>query len=101
MNDIVLVDGGLSNELSQEIADLEKAYKELEARSKEVKAKLKEIMNEAGVVKIENDVLVISCTAPTTTERIDSKALKAELPDIYNAYCKIEPRAGSIRITVK
>ena len=31
MNDIVLVDGGLSNELSQEIADLEKAYKELEA----------------------------------------------------------------------
>lgn len=101
MNDIVLVEGGLSNELSQEIADLETTYKELEAKSKAVKAKLKEAMKAAGVVKIDNDIIMISYTAPTTSEKFDSKALKAELPDIYNTYCNIVPQADSIKVKVK
>ena len=101
MDEIRVVDGGLSLELSGQIAELEKAFKDLEKKEKELKAQLKEILEQNEISKIDNDVLTISVVPATTTESLDSKALKEELPDIYNTYCQIKPRAGYVKITVK
>lgn len=101
MNEIKLIDGTLTPELSQEIADLEKSYKDLEAKEKELKAKLKEVMQASGVVKVDNDIIRITYIPETDAEGFDKKALKEELPDIYDAYCTISKRAAYVKVEVK
>ena len=101
MDELMIVDGGLIPQVAEEIANLEKAFKELEAREKEIKAKLMEIMEENDIKKIDNDFLTISKVPGSMTEKLDTKALKEELPDIYDTYVKMSPRAGYVKITVK
>ena len=97
----MIVDGGLTLQVAEEIANLEKTFKELEAKEKEVKAKLMEIMDENDIKKIDNDFLTISRVPGSMTEKLDTEALKEELPDIYDTYVKMSPRAGYVKITVK
>ena len=101
MDELMIVDGGLTLQVAEEIANLEKTFKELEAREKEVKAKLREIMEEHDIKKIDNDFLTISRVPGSMTEKLDTEALKEELPDIYDTYVKMSPRAGYVKITVK
>lgn len=101
MDELMIVDGGLTLQVAEEIANLEKAFKELEAKEKEIKAKLMEIMEENDIKKIDNDFLTISRVPGSMTEKLDTKALKEELPDIYDTYVKMSPRAGYLKITVK
>lgn len=101
MDELMIVDGGLTLQVAEEIANLEKTFKELEAKEKEVKAKLMEIMDENDIKKIDNDFLTISKVPGSMTEKLDTKALKEELPDIYDTYVKMSPRAGYVKITVK
>lgn len=101
MDELMIVDGGLTPQVAEEIANLEKAFKELEAKEKEMKAKLMEIMEENDIKKIENDFITISRVPGSTTEKLDTKALKEECPDIYDAYVKMSARAGYVKITVK
>lgn len=101
MDELMIVDGGLTLQVAEEIANLEKAFKELEAKEKEIKAKLMEIMEENDIKKIDNDFLMISRVPGSMTEKLDTKALKEELPDIYDTYVKMSPRAGYLKITVK
>ena len=101
MDELMIVDGGLTLQVAEEIANLEKAFKELEAKEKEIKAKLMEIMEENDIKKIDNDFLTISRVPGSMMEKLDTKALKEELPDIYDTYVKMSPRAGYVKITVK
>ena len=101
MDELMIVDGGLTLQVAEEIANLEKTFKELEAKEKEVKAKLMEIMDENDIKKIDNDFLTISRVPGSMTEKLDTEALKEELPDIYDTYVKMSPRAGYVKITVK
>jgi predicted phage-related endonuclease len=101
MDELMIVDGGLTPQVAEDIANLEKAFKELEAKEKEIKAKLMEIMEKHDIKKIDNDFLTISRVPGSTMEKLDTKALKEELPDIYDTYVKIQPRAGYLKITLK
>lgn len=101
MDEIRVIDGLLPADVSKQIADLEVTYKKLDEELKAVKKALLEAMTDAGIVKIDNDDLTVTLVPETTQERLDSKELKKDLPDIYNAYCKITPKAAYVKITAK
>lgn len=98
---ILLADGTLSAEISQEIARNELIIKQLTERQKEIKDGLLKAMRDANVVKIDNDNIKVTYIAPSTQERLDTKELKADLPDIYNTYCKITNKSDYLKIEVK
>ena len=76
------------------------AYAEEEEEDALKKAILEEI-EEKGIIKIDTPDLLLSYVASTTRETLDSKAIREELPEIYDTYCKISPVKSSIRIKVK
>lgn len=83
------------------IKNFELLKKEVEAQNETLKAQLLEAMKAQGVKSFENDVLKITYVEPTTRETIDSKRLKAELPEIADKYKKISKVKDSVRITLK
>lgn len=102
MDEIRVVEGCLAPALADQIKELEIKVKELTELEKKIKAELKDAMAENDVAKIScENGLVITFIPETTQERIDSKTLKAELPDIYNAYCKISPKSAYVKVEVK
>ncbi len=91
----------LKEETSIALATFEKKIKELKEQEEELKQKILEEMEGKGILKVDTPELTITRKAPTTRESLDSKTLKAELPDIYDTYVKISPVKGSITIKVK
>lgn len=87
-------------EVEDEVARLEIAVKAAEARQKELKAGLYQLMEKHGVDKWEGAKIKLTRVLPTTSTTFDSKALKADHPDIYEQYTKQTERAGSLRITL-
>lgn len=66
-----------------------------------MKQKLLQAMEEHGVKSFENAKVKFMYVAPTTRTTIDSKKLKADHPDIVEAYSKTSNVSASVRITVK
>lgn len=91
----------LKEETSIALATFEKKIKELKEQEEELKERLLNEMESKGILKVDTPELTITRKAPTTKESLDSKLLKAELPDIYDTYVKISPVKGSITIKVK
>lgn len=80
--------------------------KEQEARrAKEeydaLKDQLLTAMEKYDVVKIDTPELLISYVAPSESERLDTKALKENCPDLYNEFVKFVTVKASVRIKVK
>lgn len=90
----------LDADTSAKIADFEREIKRLKDAEDKLKEAILNEMESKGVIKLETDTLNITYVAPTTRETLDSKTLKAELPDIYDAYVKISPVKSSIRLKV-
>lgn len=103
MNEIVVIgDKGLLNpEISDKIAEFEKKIKKLKEQEDLLKQSILEEMEAKGIVKIENDDLLINYIAPTDRETFDSKKLREDNPDLYDEYVKISKVKASIRIKVK
>lgn len=103
MNEIVVIgDEGLLNpEISDKIAEFEKKIKKLKEQEDLLKQSILEEMEAKGIVKIENDDLLINYIAPTDRETFDSKKLREDNPDLYDEYIKITKVKASIRIKVK
>lgn len=103
MNEIVVIgDRGLLNpEISDKIAEFERNIKKLKEQEDLLKQSILEEMEAKGIVKIENDDLLISYVAPTDRETFDSKKLREDNPDLYDEYIKISKVKASIRIKVK
>lgn len=104
MDEIIIYNGELpelSAEVSRRIADFEKDMKELKAKEEELKKRILEAMEENGCLKLENDVLSVSYVASYEKESFDTKKLKEELPDIYDAYIKMSTVKPSVRIKTK
>lgn len=94
--------------LPQEIMPALKQLQELEihsAKLEEAKKKLKEdlltAMEKHGVKKWDNEVMVITYTAPTTRTSIDGAKLKKDYPEIYSEVIKTSNVKSSIRIKLK
>lgn len=91
----------LVSEISARIAEFEKQVKLIKEKEDELKQAILSEMEAHGIIKLATPELLISYVAPTDRETLDSKTLKTELPDIYDAYVKITPVKSSIRIKVK
>lgn len=104
MDELIVLNNGaaeLSVETAKAIADFERRVKEIQEKEKQLKEKILSEMETRGLVKLETDDLVVSYVAPTTRETLDSKALKEELPTIYDEYAKISNVKASLRIKLK
>ncbi len=85
----------------QGIADLTIQKKKLESQEKKMKEQLQKAMETYGVKSFENNCVKFTYVAPTMENRLDSKALKADLPEVAAKYTKQSPKAGYVKITVK
>lgn len=85
----------------KKIADLELAKKNIENDEAALREQLLQAMEKYGVKKFETDEVTFTYVAPTTRNTIDSKALKAEQPDIAALYTKTSNVKASVKITVK
>lgn len=92
---------GLDNEIGKQIAEFERQLKELKEKEDELKLNILNEMEEKGIIKIETDDLIINYIAPTDRETFDSKSLRQDHPQLYDAYIKMTPVKSSIRIKVK
>ena len=104
MDELIVLNNGsaeLSVETAKLIADFERKVKEIQEKEKELKEKILAEMEMRGLVKLETDDLILSYIAPTTRETLDSKALKEELPTIYDEYAKLSSVKASLRIKLK
>lgn len=104
MENLIKIEEGtavLAPDTADRIASLTKEAKKLEEALKEIKSRLFEEMKAQNVLKIDMPNLVITYVAETTTESLDSKALKKDLPEIYNEYVTEKPRAGYVKLTTR
>ena len=102
MDEIKVVGNTLPQEVIDEVIRVEKLAEEYAKAQKKLRAAILEAMKEADVEKIDiEDVIALTVVPESTSERLDSKALKAELPDIYDTYCKISLKAAYLKVTVR
>lgn len=104
MNDLIVIENGLpvlNENIANELIDIELMAKSLKERADVLKAEILAAMEKHNIVKVDTPSMLISYIAPTDRETLDTKALKAELPEIYDSYCKITPVKASIRIKVR
>ena len=83
------------------IAALTLQKKQIEEQEKKMKEQLQKAMEKYGVKSFENETVKFTYVAPTVENRLDSKALKADLPEVAAKYTEQSPKAGYVKITVK
>ena len=104
MKNLITIENGtpiLAPEAVQKIVEFERMAKDIKEKETELKNAILEAMEAEGIIKIDADDVIISYVAPTDRESLDTKALRAELPDIYDAYVKISPVKASIRVKLR
>ena len=101
---IVKVENGkiqVLSEVTKQIADFKKAELEIKLLKDELTEQLKEAMEKYGIKTFEDDNIKVIHKEGTTRTTVDSKRLKAELPDIYEEYSKTSNVASSLTIEAK
>ena len=83
------------------ITTIENEIKKLKEIQDNYKEQLLKVMEQQDILKIDIPELTITRKTPTTRESLDSKLLKEDLPDIYDAYVKLSNVKGSLTIKVK
>ena len=83
------------------IADFEIKIKQIKDREEILKNAILAEMEDKGIIKIDNDFLTITYVAASDRETLDTKMLRADLPEIFDDYVKITPVKASVRIKVK
>lgn len=76
-------------------------FKEIEKQHKEMKKQLYDLMDEYDIKKWETDNIIITRKLPTTRTSVDTKRLKEECPDIFEAFTKVSKVSGSVVIKLK
>ena len=87
--------------VAEQIAAYEENIKKLKAAEEELKAQILAEMEDKGIIKIDNDFLTITYVAASDRETLDTKMLRADLPEIFDDYVKMTPVKASVRIKVK
>ena len=64
-----------------------KKLRELEAAAEAIRAELKADLEEKGVDELKTKNFIVRWKE-VISSRLDSKALKAALPDVYGQFCK-------------
>lgn len=103
MNEIVKVEDGqvvVAQEIVNKIIEFNKAKKEMEYQEQLLKDGLMEAMNKVGITKFIINGLSATIKSGTTRTSVDSKRLKEECPEIYEAYSKTSEVKPSITLTI-
>jgi hypothetical protein len=104
MQELIRIENGvgfLAPETIEQIVEFERIVKAAKEGEEKLKAAILDEMENKGIIKLDSDKLAITYVAPTTRESFDSKALRADLPEVYDAYAKISQVKASVRIKVK
>ena len=104
MNEVIILNDGvpcLASEISTQIAEFERSIKAMEKQRDDLKKAIQEAMENAGVLKIDNDEVTINYIAPCDSEYFDKAKFKKEHPDIYDQYVSMKPRNAYIKISAK
>lgn len=103
MGELVVIKGGvatLEGETAEKLASYERALKKLKMQEDTLKAEILAEMEAQGIVKLETEEVSITYIAASDRESFDSKALKADMPEIYDEYIRMSPVKASIRVKV-
>ena len=87
--------------ITQTIANISKQKEKLDAEDKKMREELQRAMEAYGVDNFENEYVKITHIGASTKTSVDSKKLKAELPDIYEKYSKVSDVKAYVKISVK
>lgn len=104
MNELVKLENGefgLVKDAVDTIISIETEIKKLKEMQDNYKEVILKGMEENDILKIDIPELTITRKAATTRESLDTKQLKADMPEIYDEYVKISDVKGSITIKVK
>ena len=104
MNELVKLENGefgLVKDAVDTIISIETEIKKLKEMQDNYKEVILKGMEENDILKIDIPELTITRKAPTTRETLDTKQLRADMPEIYDEYVKITDVKGSITIKVK
>ena len=103
MNEVVFAEQNVA--LLENLAEVSRRKKLLDQQEKEIKARLLPLMEEHGVKSIDNDIIQITYVGGTESVAIDTSALRAEEPDLYNElmekYNKRTKRSAYLRFKAK
>ena len=91
----------ITEETARTLAEIQKLSKQLKEREEIIKTAIKDEMEKRGIIKLENDNIIITYIANTDREQFNGKRLREEKPDIYDKYVEIKPVKSSIRVKVK
>ena len=69
------------------LRELEAQQKEIEAQAEAIRAELKADLEEKGLDELKTKNFILRWKE-IISNRLDSKALKAALPDVYGQFCK-------------
>ena len=103
MNEIVKVENGqviVAQEIVNKIIEFNRAKKEMEYQEQLLKEGLMDAMKQVGITKFIINGLSATIKSGSTRTTVDSKRLKEECPDIYEAYSKTTEVKPSIVLTV-
>ena len=103
MNELVKVENGeitVAEQVINKIIEFNKAKKEMEYQEKLLKEKLYEAMTEIGKTNFSLNGLSASIRQGSTRTTVDSKRLKAECPEIYEAYSKTTTANPTVILTI-
>lgn len=104
MNDLIKYEKGeflLVDDAVATITTIENEIKRLKEIQDNYKEQLLKVMEQQDILKIDIPELTITRKAPTTRESLDTKTLREDFPNIYDAYVKISNVKGSLTIKVK
>ena len=104
MNDLIVMENKspiLRADVLERILEFERVAKEIKSKEDELKAGILAEMEANGIYKVDMPQLLISYVGETVRETLDSKALKEELPDIYEAFMKLSTVKPSVRIKIR
>lgn len=85
----------------QAIVNITTQKKSLDEEEKKLRQALLEAMEKYDIKSFEDEHVRLVYVAPTTRTTIDTKALKAEMPNVAAKYAKTSDVAASVKITVK
>lgn len=103
MNELVRIENGnvvVAQEIIKKIIDFKKYQAEMEYQEKLLKEGLMKAMEEVGITKFQINGLTATIKNSYSRTTVDSKRLKEEVPDIYEAYSKTVEVNPSIVLTV-
>lgn len=102
MNELIQFENGhLAEKAVEYIRATEARMKKEKEDYDAFKRELLKAMEGNGITKIDTDTVTVSYIGATTRETFDSKAFKADMPELYDEYTKFSDVSPSIRIKVK